>query len=66
MKVFSHSCITTGSVRLVGQEPAPSKCVLLSISRVVRKDMRDKWSVRFDVRDWEVIWILPFVDGLRL
>ena len=50
---------TTGYVRLVGQEPAPSKCVLLSTSREVRKDMRewvlslegDKWSVRFDVRD---------------
>ena len=50
---------TTGYVRLVGQEPAPSKCVLLSTSKAVRKDMkdwvlsqeRDKWSVRFDVRD---------------
>ena len=50
---------TTGNVRLVGQEPALSKCVLLSSSRDVRKNMRewvlsldgDKWSVRFDVRD---------------
>ena len=50
---------TTGYVRLVGQEPAPSKCVLLSTSRDVRKDMResvlsqegDKWSVKFDVQD---------------
>ena len=50
---------TTGYVRLVGQEPAPSKCVLLSTSRVVRKDMKDwvlsqegdRWSVEFDVRD---------------
>ena len=50
---------TTGYVRLVGQEPAPSKCVLLSTSRVVRKDMKDwvlsqegdRWSVKFDVRD---------------
>ena len=50
---------TTGYVRLVGQEPAPSKCVLLSTSRTVRDDMRnwvlsqegDKWSVKFDVRD---------------
>ena len=32
---------TTGYVRLVGQEPAPSKCVLLSTSRKVRKDMKD-------------------------
>ena len=45
---------TTGYVRLVGQEPAPSKCVLLSTSRKVRKDMKDwvlsqegdKWSVK--------------------
>ena len=50
---------TTGYVRLVGQEPAPSKCVLLSTSREVRKDMKDwvlsqdgdRWSVKFDVRD---------------
>ena len=32
---------TTGYVRLVGQEPAPSKCLLLSTSRAVRKDMKD-------------------------
>ena len=31
---------TTGHVRLVGQELAPRKCVLLSTSRVVRKDMK--------------------------
>ena len=50
---------TTGYVRLVGQEPAPSKCVLLSTPRAVRKDMKywvlaqegDEWSVKFDVRD---------------
>ena len=50
---------TTGYVRLVGQEPAPSKCVLLSTSREVRHSMRDwvlsqegdQWSVKFDVRD---------------
>ena len=50
---------TTGYVLLVGQEPAPSQCVLSSTSRVVRKDMKewvlsqvgDKWSVKFDVRD---------------
>ena len=43
----------------MGQEPAPSKCVLLSTSREVRKDMKDwvlsqegdQWSVKFDVRD---------------
>ena len=50
---------TTGYVRLVGQEPAPSKCVFLSTSKVVRKDMRDwvvsdegdRWAVKLDVRD---------------
>ena len=50
---------TTDYVRLVVQEPAPSKCVLLSTSREVRRDIKDwvlsdggdKWSVRFDVRD---------------
>ena len=46
-------------VRLVGQEPAFCKCVLLSSSREIRKDMKervlsqegDKWSVKYDVRD---------------
>ena len=50
---------TTDYVRLVGQELAPSKCVLMSTSRVVRKDMKDwdlsqegeKWTVKLDVRD---------------
>ena len=50
---------TAGYVRLVGQEPAPSKFVLLSTSREVRKDMKgwvlsqegDQWSVKFDFRD---------------
>ena len=32
---------TTGYVRLVGQEPAPTKCVLMSTCEVLRKDMRD-------------------------
>ena len=48
---------TTGYVRLVGQEPALSKCVLMSTSRAVRSDMRgwivadegDRWSVKLDV-----------------
>ena len=50
---------TTGYVRLVGQEPAPSKCVLMSTSRAVRGDMRGwvvsdeghRWSVKLDVRN---------------
>ena len=40
---------TTGHVRLVGFEPAPSMCVLLSTSRDVRKSMKD-W-VLFDGGD---------------
>ena len=50
---------TTAYVRLVGQEPAPSKCIFMSTSAAVRKDMRnwlisdggDRWSVKLDVRD---------------
>ena len=57
--LLSAARFTTGYVRLVGQELAPSKCVLLSTSRVVREDMKnwvlsqegDRWSVKFDVRD---------------
>ena len=57
--LFSAARFTTGYVRLVGQEPAPSKSVLLSTSREVRHSMKgwvlslegDQWSVRFDVRD---------------
>ena len=57
--LLSAARFTTKFVRLVGQEPAPSKCVLLSASGEVRKDMKgwvlsqegDQWSVKFDVRD---------------
>ena len=49
---------TTGYVRLVGQELAPSKCVLVRASKVVRRGMRDwtltnegdRWTVKLDVR----------------
>ena len=59
--LFNAARFTTGYARLIGQEPAPSKCVLLSTSRVVRRDMHDwvlsqegdKWSVKFAVRDLE-------------
>ena len=51
---------TSAYVRLVGQEPAPSKCTLMSTSVVVRRDMKDwvisdqgeHWSVKLDVRDF--------------
>ena len=50
---------TSAYVRLVGQEPAPSKCILLSTSAAVRRDMKDwvisdqgeRWAVKLDVRD---------------
>ena len=50
---------TVGYVRVVGQEPAPSKCVLMNTSRAVRSDMRrwvvtdegDRWSVKLDVQN---------------
>ena len=50
---------TTGYVRLVGQEPALCKCVLMSTSRAVRGALRGwvvsdeghRWSVKLDVRD---------------
>ena len=50
---------TSAYVRLVGQEPAPSKCVLMSTSAAVRRDMKtwliseggERWSVKWDIRD---------------
>ena len=56
--LYAARC-TTKYVRLVGQEPAPSKCVLWSTSREVRRDMKgwllsregDQWSVSIDVPD---------------
>ena len=50
---------TSRYVRLVGQERAPCKCVLMSTSRAVRSDMRSRivtdeghwWSVKQYVRD---------------
>ena len=46
-------------IRLVGQAPAPSKCILLSTSAEVRSLMKDwvlsdsgdRWSVKLDTRD---------------
>ena len=57
--LFRAARFTSGYVRLVGQEPAPSKCFLLSTSKEVRKDMRscvlsasgERWTVEFDVGD---------------
>ena len=44
---------TVWYVRLVGQEPAPRKCVLMSTSRTVRNDMR-RWVVPDDGDCWSV------------
>ena len=38
--VLRAARFSTDYVRLVGQEPAPSKCVLLSTSKAVRDEMR--------------------------
>ena len=72
---------TAGYVRLVVQEPAPGKCVLVSTSSVVRNDMRDgllsheegKWTVKLDVRDLGghqdttfVGWSATLAAGVRL
>ena len=51
---------TSAYVRLVGQEPAPSKCDLMSTSAAVRRDMKDwvvcaqdeRWTVKLDVGSW--------------
>ena len=62
-ETLPHFCellsLQFGHVRLVGQEPVPRKCVLMSTPRAVRSDMRgwvvtdegDRWSVKLDVRD---------------
>ena len=58
-------------IRLVGQAPAPSKCILLSTSAEVRglmkdwilSDTGDKWSVKLDTRDLGGIWIPLVGDG---
>ena len=52
---------TSRYIRLVGQDVAPSKCVLLSTCSKTRHAVRDwdvsgagdRWSVRLDVRDLE-------------
>ena len=57
--LFRAARCTTDYVRLVGQEPAPSKCVLLSTFKAVTSEMRgwvlsdegDRWTVKLDVRD---------------
>ena len=50
---------TSAYVRLVGQEPAPTECILMSTSAAFRKDMKtwlifekgERWSVKLDGRD---------------
>ena len=72
--LLSAARFTTSYVRLVGQEPAPSKCVLLSTSRVVRRDMKEWYCHRRGTNGLlsltcvilVVIWILPLGVGLLL
>ena len=52
--LLSAARFTTGYVRLVGQEPAPSKCVLLS----------GLFNLMSEI--WVGIWIQPFEVGLQL
>ena len=57
--LLSAARFTTEYARIVGQEPAPSKCALMSTSRAVRSSMRGwvvsdeghRWSVKLDFRD---------------
>ena len=65
---------TNTYIWLVGQAPAPSKCILLTTSAEVRRLMKDwvlsdagdRWSVKLDTRDLGGggggIWI-PLVGG---
>ena len=57
--LLSAARFTNMYFRLVGQEAAPKKCVFLSTSKKVRRDMKgwvvsdagDRWTVKLDVRD---------------
>ena len=49
--LLSAARFPTGYVLLVDQEPAPSKCVLLSTSRVVPKDLMD-WVLSQEGDHW--------------
>ena len=58
-ELLAAARFTSRYIRFVGQEAAPSKCVLLSTSAKTRSRMKDWdisgagdcWSVRLDVRD---------------
>ena len=71
--LLSAARFATGYVRLVGQEPASSKCVLLSTSRDVRRSMKE-WVLSLEgvvlsglmSGILEVIWTLPLGVGLLL
>ena len=70
--LFGAARFTAQYVRSVGQDVSPGKCVLLSTSKAVRRDMKlwdisgdgKVWSVQLDVRILVVIWILPGEQGL--
>ena len=57
---------TVGYVRMVGQEPAPSKCVLMSTSRVVRSDMRDWVLLLMREIAGRLSWIFVILVGILI
>ena len=66
--ILTCSCVLLGSPLVM----SPSKCVLLSTSKMVRKGMKDRVLSQDDGLSslmsgmWEGIWVLSFEDGLRL
>ena len=51
--LFDAARFTSQYVRSVGQDVSPGKCVLLSISKTVRRVMR-RWDVSGDGKAWQV------------
>ena len=56
---------TAGYVRLVGQEPAPWKYVLMSTSRVVQSDMRE-WVVTDEGIGGRLSWMFLILVGILI
>ena len=52
-QLFRAAQFTYAYVRLVGQEPAPSKCILMSKSAAVRRDMK-AWVISGEGEHWSV------------
>ena len=54
---------TSAYVRLVGQEPAPSKCVLMSTSAAIRRNMKD-WVFFLRVNAGLLSWKFEILEGI--